>query len=98
MCSSDLTMGHRIFKLRPIHGFAAETSAVFVMQLAAVLGIPSSTTHCITAAIIGVGATTRLSAVSWGLTRRIFGIWILTLPATALSGFFVVRLLLALGW
>lgn len=80
------TMGHRIFKLRPIHGFCAETSAAAVLQVASHFGLPTSTTHCITAAIMGAGATTRLSAVSWGVTRNIVWAWILTMPATALMG------------
>ena len=74
------TMGHRIFKLRPVHGFAAETAAALVVQTAAHLGLPASTTHCTTAAILGAGATTRLSAVSWSLTRRIVWAWVFTVP------------------
>jgi PiT family inorganic phosphate transporter len=77
------TMGQKIFKLRPIHGFCAETSAALVLQVAAAYGLPASTTHCITSAIMGAGATTRLSAVSWGVTRRILGAWVLTIPACA---------------
>lgn len=77
------TMGTRIFKLRPIHGFCAETGAAAVLQVASHLGLPMSTTHCITSAIMGAGATTRLSAVSWGVTRRILWAWILTIPITA---------------
>ena len=77
------TLGSRIFKLRPIHGFAAETGAATVLQIAAHYGLPSSTTHCITAAILGAGATTRLSAVSWGVTRRILWAWMLTIPFCA---------------
>ena len=77
------TMGSKIFKLRPIHGFVAETSAATVIEACTVLGLPTSTTHCITSAIMGAGATTRLSAVSWGVTRRILVAWILTIPASA---------------
>jgi PiT family inorganic phosphate transporter len=77
------TMGSKIFKLRPIHGFVAETSAAIVLQVTARLGLPASTTHVITAAIMGAGATTRLSAVSWGVTRRILVAWVLTIPACA---------------
>jgi len=80
------TMGTRIFKLRPIHGFCAETGAAGVIQLASHLGLPTSTTHTITAAIMGAGATTRLSAVSWGVTRRIVWAWILTIPVCAALG------------
>ncbi|MES2639428.1 MAG: inorganic phosphate transporter [Myxococcota bacterium] len=77
------TMGSKIFKLRPIHGFCAETSAALVLQVASHYGLPTSTTHCITSAIMGAGATTRLSAVSWGVTRRILTAWILTIPVCA---------------
>jgi PiT family inorganic phosphate transporter len=84
------TMGSKIFKLRPIHGFCAETGAAIVLQVASHYGLPTSTTHCITSAIMGAGATTRLSAVSWGVTRRILWAWILTIPISALvsAGFY----------
>lgn len=86
------TMGSKIFKLRPIHGFCAETGAAIVLQVASHYGLPTSTTHCITAAIMGAGATTRLSAVSWGVTRRILWAWILTIPISALvsAGFYLL--------
>lgn len=77
------TMGSKIFKLRPIHGVVAETAAASVIQVASAYGLPTSTTHCITAAIMGAGSTTRLSAVSWGVTRRILVAWFLTIPACA---------------
>ncbi len=80
------TMGSKIFKLRPIHGFCAETSASVVLTVASAFGLPTSTTHCITSAIMGAGATTRLSAVSWGVTRRILTAWILTIPVCAALG------------
>jgi PiT family inorganic phosphate transporter len=78
------TMGSRITKLRPIGGFAAETGGAIAIQLATHWGIPVSTTHTITGAIVGVGATNRLSAVRWGLAGRIVWAWILTIPAAAL--------------
>ena len=77
------TMGSRITKLRPISGFAAETGGALAIQLATHWGIPVSTTHTITGAIVGVGATTRVSAVRWGLAGRIVWAWILTIPAHA---------------
>ena len=77
------TMGSRITKLRPIGGFAAETGGALAIQLATHWGIPVSTTHTITGAIVGVGATNRLSAVRWGLAGRIVWAWILTIPASA---------------
>jgi PiT family inorganic phosphate transporter len=80
------TMGQRITKLSPFGGFAAETAGGFTLVMNAVFGIPVSTTHTITGAIVGVGATRRLSAVRWGITRRIIYAWILTIPGAALFG------------
>lgn len=87
------TMGQKIFRLRPIHGFCAETAAAVVLQIASLFGLPTSTTHCITAAIMGAGATTRLSAVSWGVTRRILWAWILTIPVCASLSWLLYRYL-----
>lgn len=86
------TMGSRITKLRPIGGFAAETGGAIAIQIATHWGIPVSTTHTITGAIVGVGATNRLSAVRWGLAGRIVWAWVLTIPAAALmtSGAYVL--------
>jgi inorganic phosphate transporter, PiT family len=78
------TMGSRITKLRPMGGFAAETGGALAIQLATHWGIPVSTTHTITGAIVGVGATRRLSAVRWGIAGRIVWAWILTIPAAGL--------------
>jgi PiT family inorganic phosphate transporter len=78
------TMGSRITKLRPVGGFAAETGGALSILIATKFGIPVSTTHTITGAIVGVGATTRLSAVRWGVAGRIVWAWILTIPAAAL--------------
>jgi PiT family inorganic phosphate transporter len=80
------TMGHRIVRLQPIHGFAAETAAATVIQVASHWGIPLSTTHVISASILGVGATRRLSAVKWRVVGRMVWAWVMTLPATALIG------------
>jgi PiT family inorganic phosphate transporter len=91
------TMGSKIFKLRPIHGFCAETGAAVVLLTASHFGLPTSTTHCITSSIMGAGATTRLSAVSWGVTRRIVGAWILTIPVCAALGAAFVELLRVAG-
>jgi PiT family inorganic phosphate transporter len=79
-----LTMGTRITKLRPVGGFCAETAGAMSILLATNFGIPVSTTHTITGAIMGVGATNRLSAVRWGVARRIVWAWILTIPMSAL--------------
>jgi len=78
------TLGSRVIKLDPIHGFAAETSAATVIEIATHFGLPVSTTHTITAAIMGVGATRRLKAVRWGVAGNIVTAWVLTLPAAAL--------------
>ncbi len=88
------TMGSRITKLRPVNGFCAETGAAIVILSASSLGIPVSTTHTITGSIVGVGATNRLSAVRWGVARRIVWAWVLTIPASAVMSA-VVYLILA---
>jgi inorganic phosphate transporter, PiT family len=77
------TMGSRITKLRPVGGFCAETGGAMAILLATRFGIPVSTTHTITGAIVGVGATHRLSAVRWGIAGRIVWAWVLTIPASA---------------
>jgi len=77
------TMGQRLTKLKPVHGFCAETGGAITLFMAAILGIPVSTTHTITGAIVGVGATQRASAVRWGIAGNIIWAWILTIPATA---------------
>lgn len=78
------TMGLKITKLKPVGGFAAETAGAATIIGASMLGIPVSTTHTITGAIVGVGATHRLSAVRWGVAGRIVWAWILTIPASAI--------------
>lgn len=80
------TMGQRITKLTPFGGFAAETAAALTLFGTAHAGIPVSTTHSIAGSIIGVGATRRLTAVRWGITRRIMWAWVLTIPGAALLG------------
>ncbi len=80
------TLGMRLVKLTPVHGFAAETAASAVLLGTAFFGFPVSTTHVISTSIMGVGATERLSAVKWGLTLEIFLAWIVTLPAAAAVG------------
>ena len=80
------TMGHKIFKLEPVHGFAAETSAAMVIGCASLAGAPISTTHTITACIFGVGSTKRLSAVRWGIAGNLVIAWVLTIPASATVG------------
>jgi PiT family inorganic phosphate transporter len=80
------TMGSRITKLQPVHGFAAETGAAVAIYLATALGVGISTTHTITGAIVGVGTTKRLSAVRWGVAGQIVWAWVLTIPAAASIG------------
>jgi PiT family inorganic phosphate transporter len=80
------TMGAKITKLQPVGGFAAETGAAVALLTATMTGVPVSTTHAITGAIVGVGATRRLSAVRWGVARQIVWAWVLTIPAAFLIG------------
>jgi len=84
------TLGHRIAKLKPIHGFAAETSAAIVLFSTAHFGIPVSTTHAISGSIMGVGASMNATAVRWGLAGNILVAWLLTIPVSALmaAGFY----------
>jgi len=77
------TMGTKITKLQPFGGFCAETSGAITLVGATLWGIPVSTTHTITGAIMGVGATRRLSAVKWGVAGRIVWAWVLTIPLAA---------------
>ena len=78
------TMGGKITKVTPFEGVVAETAGAFTLFLTEYLKIPVSTTHTITGAIIGVGATKRLSAVRWGVTRSLMVAWVLTIPVSAL--------------
>jgi len=91
------TMGHKMVKLHPVHGFAAETTAAVIISVATKYGVPVSTTHVIATSIMGVGATKRFSAVKWGLVGRIVWAWVLTLPITGLIGYVLVRLFMACG-
>ena len=87
------TIGMRVTTLRPIHGFTAQASAAAVIEGASQLGIPVSTTHCVSSAIMGVGATMRFSAVRWGLAGNIVGAWILTFPICGVLGYVFSMLL-----
>ncbi|MBI5523561.1 MAG: inorganic phosphate transporter [Desulfarculus sp.] len=83
------TMGHKIFKLEPVHGFAAETSAAFVITTASHFGAPISTTHVISASVMGVGAAKRLTAVRWGVAGNLLIAWVMTIPCSAtIAGLF----------
>ncbi|MBI3786014.1 MAG: inorganic phosphate transporter [Deltaproteobacteria bacterium] len=92
------TMGMSITKLQPYGGFCAETAGALTLIGAATAGIPVSTTHTITGAIIGVGATRRLSAVRWGVAGRVVWAWILTVPCTALIAILIVEALRFVGF
>ncbi|MBI4797216.1 MAG: inorganic phosphate transporter [Desulfarculus sp.] len=90
------TMGHKIFKLEPVHGFAAETSAAFVITTASHFGAPISTTHVISASVMGVGAAKRLTAVRWGVAGNLLIAWVLTIPCSAtIAGLFFLLFELA---
>ncbi len=91
------TMGQRITVLKPVNGFAAETAAGTVIEIATRFGIPISTTHAISGAILGVGATRRLSAVRWGVAGRIVTAWVLTIPSCFVLGYGISLLLRAMG-
>ena len=91
------TMGHKMVKLQPVHGFAAETTAAIIIQGASSIGIPLSTTHVISTSIMGVGATKRFSAVKWGIVGRMVWAWVLTIPVTGLIGYGLMRLAHVLG-
>jgi PiT family inorganic phosphate transporter len=91
------TMGHKMVKLQPVHGFAAETTAALIIHGASTIGVPLSTTHVISTSIMGVGASKRFSAVKWGIVERIVWAWVLTLPVTGLVGYLLMRLIRAAG-
>jgi inorganic phosphate transporter, PiT family len=93
------TMGYKITKLRPVHGFAAETAGASTIIGASLLGIPVSTTHIICTSIMGVGTTMGISTVKWGVARRILWAWILTIPVSAGIGFAAFTLIrLVIGY
>ncbi len=91
------TMGTKLVRLQPIHGFAAQTTAAAVINVASLWGMPLSTTHVISTSIMGVGATKRLNAVKWHVMGRIVWAWVLTLPVTALLGYVLLKLCHASG-
>lgn len=90
------TLGHKMVRLQPVHGFAAETTAASIILFASHWGIPLSTTHVISTAIMGVGATKRFGAVKWGIVGRMVWAWVLTIPATAIMAYWAQHLLLLL--
>jgi len=91
------TVGLKVTALQPVHGFAAQASAAVVIEVASLLGIPVSTTHCASGAIMGVGATRRLSAVRWGVAGNIVAAWVLTFPICGGLGYLLAWLMKAIG-
>ncbi len=91
------TLGHKMVRLQPVHGFAAETTSALIIDLASKGGIPLSTTHVISSSIMGVGAAKRFNAVKWSVVERMIWAWILTLPVTATLGYLFVRFAQVLG-
>ena len=87
------TLGVKMLKLEPIHGFAAETSSAAIIIASSHFGLPVSTTHVVSSAILGVGATKRLSAVRWGIAGKIVLAWVLTLPACISMAWGIQRIL-----
>ncbi|NTV80763.1 MAG: inorganic phosphate transporter [Candidatus Aminicenantes bacterium] len=91
------TLGMKMTKLKPVHGFSAETASAVSIIFASLVGAPVSTTHTITGAVIGVGAATRFSAIRWGVAYKIVWTWILTIPSTALVSFLLWEAAALLG-
>ena len=92
------TLGHKMVKLHPINGFAAETSSALVIFIASLLGIPVSTTHNISASIMGVGAAKRFNAIKWVVVERMVWAWIFTLPVAGGIAYGLVKLMQWAGW
>lgn len=92
------TLGHKLVKLHPIHGFAAETSAASVILAASSLGIPVSTTHNISTAIMGVGTAKRLNAIKWTVVNKMIWAWILTIPMSGGIAYLLFRAFQQAGW
>jgi PiT family inorganic phosphate transporter len=91
------TLGHKMVRLQPVNGFAAETSSAAIIGLASYFGIPVSTTHNISAAIMGVGAAKRFSAIKWTVVERMVWAWLLTIPVSGTIAYFLMRLLQSFG-
>lgn len=92
------TLGHKMVRIKPVQGFAAETTGATVLAVAAHFGMPVSTTHAITTSIMGVGCAKGFNHLNLHVVERIIWAWVLTLPAAGLVGYLLVRLALALGW
>ena len=92
------TLGHKMVKLHPVHGFAAEATGATVLLTASHFGMPVSTTHAITASIMGVGCAKGFNALKLSVVERIIWAWVLTIPASGLAAYLLVRLAQAMGW
>ena len=92
------TLGHKLVKLHPVHGFAAETASTTMIGIATSLGIPVSTTHNISAAIMGVGTAKRANAIKWTVVQRMVWAWVLTIPIAGGLAYLLVKLSHAMGW
>jgi phosphate/sulfate permease len=92
------TLGHKMVKLHPVHGFAAETTAATLLAVTGSLGMTVSTTHCVTTAIMGVGCAKRFNALKYSLVERILWAWVLTLPAAGSVGYLLVKGFRLCGW
>ena len=92
------TLGHKLVKLHPVHGFAAETASTTMIGIATSLGIPVSTTHNISAAIMGVGTAKRANAIKWSVVQRMVWAWVLTIPIAGGLAYLLVKLSHAMGW
>jgi inorganic phosphate transporter, PiT family len=87
------TLGHKMVTMKPVHGFAAETTAATILYVTGEMGMPVSTTHTITSSIMGVGAAKRWNSVSWSLVRRIVWAWVLTIPASGVVAYFIGKMI-----
>ena len=92
------TLGHKMVKLHPVHGFAAETTSATILAVAAHFGMPVSTTHAIATSIMGVGCAKRSNALRLSVVERILWAWVMTIPAAGLAAYLLVRLAQATGW
>ncbi len=86
------TLGHKMVKIKPVHGFAAETTGATILAITGMMGMPVSTTHTITTSIMGVGAARRWNAIEWSLVERIVWAWVMTIPVTAMLAYVIYKL------
>jgi|SRR4051812_42061499 PiT family inorganic phosphate transporter len=91
------TLGHKLVNLKPVNGFAAETTGATILLVTGILGMPVSTTHSITTAIMGVGCAKSFRAINWVITERILWAWVMTIPASGIIAYLLVQLLKAFG-